>query len=90
LCSTLAHGCSWLAVASPLFATATQLGGVTLAVLAALALMVGVGLGDCGVVLVGGLGVRRAGQGVERWVRRALAVVLAGVGLWLIIVGAFS
>jgi threonine/homoserine/homoserine lactone efflux protein len=80
---------AWLflgAVASPLFATATQRGGTKTALLVALALVAGAALGDCAVVL-GGVGVRRAGQRVERWVRRALAVVLAGLGVWLLVQG---
>jgi threonine/homoserine/homoserine lactone efflux protein len=81
----------WLflgAVASPLFTTATQQAGVPNAVLTALALMLGVGVGDFAVVLLGGLGVRRAGARAERLIQRALAVVLAGVGVWLIVIGA--
>jgi threonine/homoserine/homoserine lactone efflux protein len=80
---------AWLflgAVASPLFATATQRGGTKTALLVAVALVAGAALGDCAVVL-GGVGVRRAGQRVERWVRRALAVVLAGLGVWLLVQG---
>jgi threonine/homoserine/homoserine lactone efflux protein len=80
---------AWLflgAVASPLFATATQRGGTKTALLVAVALVAGAALGDCAVVL-GGVGVRRAGQRVERWVRRTLAVVLAGLGAWLLVQG---
>ena len=81
---------AWLflgAVASPLFATATQDGGTGSALLAAGSLVVGLGIGDGAVVRVGGLGVRRAGARVEVWVRRALAVLLAGLGLWLLVDG---
>jgi threonine/homoserine/homoserine lactone efflux protein len=81
----------WLflgAVASPLFTAATQQGGLPNAVLTALALMLGVGIGDFAVVLLGGVGVRRAGARAERVGQRALAVVLAGVGVWLIVIGA--
>jgi hypothetical protein len=50
--------------------------------------MLGVGIGDFAVVLLGGVGVRRAGARAERVGQRALAVVLAGVGVWLIVIGA--
>ena len=53
----------------------------------ALALVVGLAMGDAAVVLVGGIGVRRAGVRVERWVRRALAAVLAALGVWLLAAG---
>src|SRR5919197_5764749 len=69
------------AVASPLLASAVHSGGKATAVIAALALMAGAGLGDVGVVLLGGLGVRRAGHRVARWVRRGLALVLAALGV---------
>jgi len=81
---------AWLflgAVASPLFADATRLSGVAGALLAALGLVVGLALGDGSVVLLGGIGVRRAGVTVRSWVRRVLAVVLAGLGVWLIVNG---
>lgn len=81
---------AWLflgAVASPLFARASRIGGTGNAVLASLALGVGVSMGDGAVVLFGGLGVRRATDRVRRWVRRVLATVLAGVGVYLIVQG---
>jgi threonine/homoserine/homoserine lactone efflux protein len=80
----------WLflgAVASPLLANAAQRGGTGIAVLTAGALVGGAALGDLALVLVGGLGLRRAGEGVGRYVRLALAVVLAGLGLWLLVSG---
>jgi threonine/homoserine/homoserine lactone efflux protein len=80
---------AWLflgAVASPLFAEATREGGTLSSVLAAGALVIGLAAGDGAVVLVG-IGVRRAGDRVALWVRRMLAVVLAGLGLWLLIDG---
>lgn len=80
----------WLflgAVASPLLAIATRQGGTPSALLTALGLVGGAALGDVIVVLLGGLGLRRAGDGVGRWVRRALAIVLAGLGVWLIVAG---
>jgi threonine/homoserine/homoserine lactone efflux protein len=40
--------------------------------------------------MVGGAGIRRAGERVGRWVRRALALVLAGLGVWLIVSGAIQ
>lgn len=84
---------AWLflgAVASPLFAEATQLGGATSALFAAAALILGLGIGDGAVVLLGGLGLRRAGQRTVRWVGRVLAAVLAGLGVWLVIQGVTS
>jgi threonine/homoserine/homoserine lactone efflux protein len=76
------------AVASPLFATASNVDGTAGAILAAIAMVVGVGLGDVGVAILGGAGIRRAGARISLWVRRALALVLAGLGLWLIVSGA--
>lgn len=80
---------AWLflgAVASPLFASATQQGGTPTALFAAGALVIGLAIGDGAVVLLG-LGVRRAGDRVGMWVRRGLAIVLAGLGVWLLIRG---
>jgi threonine/homoserine/homoserine lactone efflux protein len=80
----------WLflaAVASPLLASAGLQAGTGGALLVAVALVTGAAIGDCAVVLVGGIGVRRAGEGVGRLVRRALAIVLAGLGVWLVVAG---
>jgi threonine/homoserine/homoserine lactone efflux protein len=79
----------WLflaAVASPLFASATQRGGTTAALLVAVALVAGAAAGD-GIVVLLGLGVRRAGGQVGRWVGRALAAALAALGVWLLVSG---
>ena len=73
------------AVASPLFASATVVAGTGGAVLAAVGLVIGLAMGDGAVVLLGGIGVRRAGERVARWVGRALATVLIGVGAWFLI-----
>lgn len=84
---------AWLflgAVASPLFLEAARVGGRWTAVLAATALMVGLALGDGAVVLIGGIGVRRSSAKVGLWVRRALAILLAGLGVWLIVSGVIS
>jgi threonine/homoserine/homoserine lactone efflux protein len=81
---------AWLflgAVASPLFASATQVGGTGIALFAAAALVVGLAIGDGAVVLIGGIGVRRAGERVGLWVRRALALLLAALGVWLLVTG---
>jgi threonine/homoserine/homoserine lactone efflux protein len=83
----------WLflgAVASPLFATATAQGGTRRALFVALGLVSGAAVGDCAVVLLGAIGVRRAGARIERLVFRALAVVLAGLGVWLMIEGVMA
>ena len=76
----------WLflaAVASPLMATASEDGGPAVALLVAVALVVGAALGDLALVFAG-LGVRRASALVQRGVRLALASVLAGLGVWLL------
>lgn len=81
---------AWLflgVVASPLFASATRLGGRGSALVAAGALIAGLAIGDGAVVLVGGLGVRRAGDRVKRLVHRALATGLAVLGVWLLLQG---
>jgi threonine/homoserine/homoserine lactone efflux protein len=75
------------AVASPLLATAGQEGGRAGAVLVATALLGGTALGDLAVVLLGGMGIRRASDRVRTWVRTALAAVLAGLGVWLLVQG---
>ncbi len=80
----------WLflgAVASPLLASAAQRGGTGIAVVAATALVVGASLGDLGVVVMGGVGVGRAGERLGRYIRLILAAVLAGIGLWLLLSG---
>jgi threonine/homoserine/homoserine lactone efflux protein len=73
--------------ASSLLSSASREGGITAALLAALALVVGVAIGDGAVVLLGGLGVRRAGQRVTRLVRTVLAGLLAVLGVLLIVSG---
>jgi threonine/homoserine/homoserine lactone efflux protein len=81
---------AWLflaTAASSLVAAATQAGGRAAAISAALALLLGVGAGDLTVVLAGGLGLRRAGSGIGRLVRRTLAIILAGLGLLLVLNG---
>jgi threonine/homoserine/homoserine lactone efflux protein len=81
---------AWLflgAVASPLLAAAGQRGGTGGAFLAAVALSIGLAFGDGAIVLLGGLGLRRAGERVTRWVRRGLAILLAGLGVWLLVNG---
>jgi threonine/homoserine/homoserine lactone efflux protein len=84
---------AWLflaTAATSLFAAATQAGGRAAALLAAGALVLGLALGDGAVVLLGGLGLRRAGDRVGMWIRRVLALVLAGLGVWLLIQGVTS
>src|SRR5947207_2222572 len=83
----------WLflgAVASPLFASAMQRGGVASSLVVASGLVAGAAAGDGALVLLGGVGLRRAGDRVERLVFRALALVLAGLGGWLMIEGVIS
>jgi threonine/homoserine/homoserine lactone efflux protein len=84
---------AWLflaTAASSLVAAASQVGGRPAAVTAALALLAGVAAGDTTVVLAGGFGLRRAGTGAARWVRRALALALVGLGAWLLLNGLFA
>jgi threonine/homoserine/homoserine lactone efflux protein len=79
---------AWLflaTAASSLLVAASQQGGTSGAMLAALALLTGVVLSDGGVVLLGGLGLRRTGERFGRYVRRGLAIVLAALGIWLLI-----
>jgi len=78
------------AVASPLLLSATRAGGRPTAVLAALALLVGTGLGDFGVILLAGIGLRRASQPIILWAQRVLATLLASLGIWLIVQGVIS
>jgi threonine/homoserine/homoserine lactone efflux protein len=73
--------------ASSLLSGATRLGGTASAVVVALALLVGLAVGDGTVVLLGGIGVRRARSTVRAWVRTILAALLAGLGVWLIVSG---
>jgi homoserine/homoserine lactone efflux protein len=84
---------AWLflaAVASPLFASADQRGGTGSALVVAVVVMAGLATGDGAVVLLGGLGVRRAGARAGQWVRWALAALLAGFGVWLLSAGIVS
>jgi threonine/homoserine/homoserine lactone efflux protein len=81
---------AWLflaAVASPLVASATRSGGRRTALATALALLIGVSSGDIALVLLAGLGLRKTRPAVVRVVQRALAVLLAGLGVWLIVQG---
>jgi threonine/homoserine/homoserine lactone efflux protein len=73
--------------ASSLLAEATRRGGTSTAVVVALTLLTGLGVGDGAVVMLGGVAVRRAGEQIARWVRRSLATVLAGLGVWLLVRG---
>jgi threonine/homoserine/homoserine lactone efflux protein len=84
---------AWLflaAVASPLLTSADQRGGTGSALLVVVVMIAGLATGDGAVVLLGGIGVRRAGDRVGRWARRALAVMLAGLGGWLLVTGVIS
>ena len=73
--------------ASSLVSSAAHDGGTVSALGAAMALTVGLSMGDSAVVLLGGLGVRRAGDRVVLWVRRVLAGGLAALGLWVLASG---
>ena len=69
--------------ASSLLSTAAQQGGRRAALYCAFALFGGLVLGDGTLVLLGGTGLRRPGP-AGRWVRRGLALVLAGLGTWVL------
>ena len=77
-------------VASPLLATAAQGGGTASALLVALALVVGAALGDFALVMLGGISLSRTSERVARSIRLLLAVILAGLGLWLVMSGALT
>jgi threonine/homoserine/homoserine lactone efflux protein len=84
---------AWLflaTAASSLMASATQAGGTRTAILAALALLLGVAAGDGTLVLASGLGLRRARSDIGRQLRRGLAVILAILGATVIISGLTS
>lgn len=81
---------AWLflgAVAAPLLASAAAGGGIGLSMAVAAALVAGAAAGDSLIVVIGGVGLRRADERVGRWVARLLATVLAGLGLWLLFGG---
>jgi threonine/homoserine/homoserine lactone efflux protein len=75
------------AVASPLLAQGSRHGGTVSALLVAAALAVALAIGDGAVVLIGGLGLRRASDGVIQLTRRILATILALLGVWLLVSG---
>jgi len=77
-------------VASSLLSGATRIGGTGSAIIVAVALVLGLAVGDGTVVLLGGFGVRRAGDRVARVVQRVLATLLAGLGIWLAVSGLVS
>jgi len=84
---------AWLflaTAASSLLAAATRVGGTGTAVLAALALLVGVAAGDGTLVVAGGLGLRRARADIGRHIRRGLAIVLVVLGASLVVSGLLS
>lgn len=78
---------AWLftaAVASPLIAASAGDGGTASALLSAAALLGGAAAGDAAIVLLGGLGVRRAGPRVGDVIRRVLAAILGLLGIGLL------
>jgi threonine/homoserine/homoserine lactone efflux protein len=74
-------------VGASVFAAADVAGGRPLAVASALAITAGLALGDATVVTLGGLGLGRARAGTRAWIQRGLAVLLAGLGIWLLLRG---
>jgi threonine/homoserine/homoserine lactone efflux protein len=77
-------------VAAPLFASATRTGGTGAAVVTAITLVMGIALGDGTVVLLGGLGIRRADDRLRVWVRRVLAIILAALAVSIVASGVFG
>jgi threonine/homoserine/homoserine lactone efflux protein len=73
--------------ASSLFATAAHSGGRPLALVSAVAMLVGVACVDGPMVLLGG-GVRRFERRVARWLTPVLAAGLGGFGVLLVLQGA--
>ena len=85
--AVLLNAGTWLflaAVASPLVGSAAHDGGAANALLVALAMLAGAAFGDFLFVIVAGAGLRRMPSEVTRKIRRALAVVLAALGVLLI------
>ena len=85
--SVLLNPGAWLflpVIALPLMAVARDANGMAGAFLVAGGLMAGAALGDLAIVVIVGTGLRRAGSGAGRWVRRGLAVVLGLLGLVLL------
>jgi threonine/homoserine/homoserine lactone efflux protein len=81
---------AWLflaTAAASFLSTEAHAAGRAGAVLAALTLLAGLVIGDGSVVLLAGLGIRRAGEWRAALVRRALALILAALGLALLISG---
>ena len=81
---------AWLflaTAASSLMVSATQAGGTGTAILAALALLLGVMAGDGTLVVASGLGLRRAHSGIGRVLRQVLSVVLGLLGVALVVSG---
>src|SRR5947209_14451346 len=74
-------------VAGSLFAAAAADGGRASAMRSAAAMLVGLGIGDATVVVSGGIGLRRVPLEIRIWVQRALACLLAGLGVWLLVQG---
>jgi len=84
---------AWLflgTVASSLLSSAGRDGRLGGSLLAALGLLTGCAIGDGAVVVLGGVGLRRVDARVGTWVRRALAALLAGLGLWLVVAAVTS
>ena len=86
--SVLLNPGSWLflgTVAPSLLAAASRAGGIAGTAAAALALLAGLAISDGAVVVLGGIGLRRGGEQLGRWVRRSLAGVLGVLGLWFVL-----
>jgi threonine/homoserine/homoserine lactone efflux protein len=78
---------AWLfiaAVASPLLATAERTGGLGVASLTALALMAGAATGDSAIVAIAGIGLRHGRKSTRLFVTRILALLLGGLGVFMI------
>ena len=84
--AVLLNGGAWLflaTVASALIVSARATNGTIGAIFVAVGLMLGAAAGDAALVLFGGFGLRRYSR-LALWVQRALAVILAALGLWIL------
>lgn len=84
---------AWLflaVVATPLLASAAAVAGLPASLAVAAALVVGAAAGDTLIVLLGGIVLPRIRARAARRVVLLLALLLAGIGLWLLVEGTRS
>jgi threonine/homoserine/homoserine lactone efflux protein len=91
--SVAANPGAWLflgAVAGPLLASARTTAGTAGGLLVALTLAGGAATGDSILVVAGGVGLPRLGDRTRCGIMRALNVILAALGLWMVADGAIA